>query len=142
MLIINFQYKSFLLFSLQFLLFSSLVFLSKPSKAINEDKILKFKHAYPTEDEYIYLPRFCVLKIKELKLRGEGQRLPPNLARERERVVSFWVAPTLFFSVILCAFSVGLCGTQLHPYSYAVSYIASTFSPGLTACMLWQGPRI
>ena len=72
---------------------------------IERDTILKMKNAYPTRDEYVYLPGFCRVKIEEmgsndLSVRG---KLSPQLAREKQVWVNKMGADTYHYSHHFCS---------------------------------------
>jgi len=81
----DFRFRLTLGFRVLFLLLVSIGSIPAASTALlDEDAVLKMKHAYPQRDEYPYLPGYCAVKREEMLLKHEGRALPPKLARVRQ----------------------------------------------------------
>lgn len=82
----NIQYRRLTLgFGVLCLLLVSIGSIASASTAlVDEDAILKMKHAYPTRDEYPYLPPCCTVKLEAIRVKRATGALPPNLARAQE----------------------------------------------------------
>ena len=78
----RFKGRAFSLYLVALLFVNACIFIGDSGAYVDEESILKMKQAYPQRDEYSYLPKFCAVKLEELKYKG--MPLPANISRAQK----------------------------------------------------------